>query len=553
MSATLALIATSLVLLLAALPGVVVASSRREPLALGACLSLGAHSLLLSYLPLAGGVWLLAADFVLVLVLVLVLGLPRHRPRPLELLVVLLVSASFAALTLHHQAPRGWDPSFHCLLVDRLALGERPLTWEPWEPVPVHYTLGADALVAHVVRATGLEPHQAFEHSFPFAYALVAWSALGAFRRATRSRLAALHGALALGLLAGEIRLVYHWGGLPTVLGLALALGAAEARSWLAAGLLLGTLPHFHHLTALIAWSVALLLAVALRSKPIVKALGVATLLALPLVPQVHAALHDAGSTSIFRFADEPRRSLQQYVWHPGHWGWGPGLLFLAALGLVGMRRAPPQPPPADRGGARLCLLVFAFLALVHVGLDVVYRETAIKFWGADFTALTPSRWFQLASVPLAALAALGVARAVPRQPRAALLGVVGVVALSVPFASWETERGLDPELFHVGAWARARLPEDAFVVVSPRLPSHYWWPYLLRRETDETPLPASEPRRDPRVLAKAGLATDPAAARAHASGRRKRLFWLVPASASPVPGAKRLDVYRGLVALDEG
>ena len=568
-----ALFQATLVLLAAALPGIALARRLRERLAWGACLALGAHAALLSFFPALGGRGLVFADVALAaLLLAPVPGGPRPsrrvsgrtvrwlRRRKLEAFVVLGVFAAFAVLSVRHESPRGWDPSFHCLLVEKLAAGVRPLDWEPWEPVSVHYSLGADALVAHVVRATTTEetalfPHEAFVQCFPFAYALVAWTALGAFRRATRSRLAAVFGVAALAFLGAEFRLIYHWGGLPTVLGIALALAAAEAPSALAAGLVLGALPYLHHLTALIAWSSALVLALVLRERAILKALGIATLAALPLVPRAIAAAGGAGSTSIFRFEDEPMRPLLDYVWCRHGGGWGPFLLVLAGLGTWKARRRPRAP-----------LAVLAYLVAMTIFLDVAYRLLARAVLHVDASALTPSRWMQLASVPLAALAGLGARRLFFKR-RYALLGVVTIGVASIPFTDWEyRSKQLDPMLFDIGYWARAHLPDDAFVVVRARdketqelglLPDRDWWPYLLDRETDATPLPASEPRLDPRVLAKRALAHDPDASRAYARSRGKKLFWLGFNYMPPVPGARRMLVYpvypaRPVVALDE-
>jgi hypothetical protein len=167
----------------------------------------------------------------------------------------------------------------------------------------------------------------------------------------------------------------------------------------------------------------------------------------------------------------------------------------------------------------------------------------------------------QLASVPLAALAGLG-AQTLFAKRRHALLGVVTIGVASIPFTAWEyRSKRLDPMLFDMGEWATERLPPDALVVVRARdketkepglLPDRDWWPYLLDRETDATPLPASEPRLDPRILAKRALARDPEAARAYARSRKKPLFWLVPNHMPPVPGARRTGVYNHIAALDE-
>jgi hypothetical protein len=560
-----ALALATLVLIVAALPGVVFARARGARLAGGACLSLGAHAALLSFFPAVAGWVLLVFDLAFTVFVLLAGGDGRRRSpkahplrrlarrirrRALPAVAVLSVFASFSVLAVRHGSPRGWDPTFHVLLVEKLASGERPTTWEPWEPVSVHYTLGADALVAHVAKTAGLRPHEAFLACFPFAYALAAWSALGALERATKSRLAALYGTVALFFLGLEVRLMYHWGGLPTVLGIALGLAAVEAETATEAGLLLGSLAYLHHLSALIAWSTALVLAFALRKRAIARALAVAAVVSLPLVPTILQAAGETGTTSILRFGDEPVRTLAQYVWGARNWGWGPILVLLAGLGLA--RRKRPR-------GA---LVALVFLVSVHVLLDVVYRFGARALRHEDVTALTPSRWFQLASVPLAAFAGLGACVVFPRR-RYALLGMVAIAVASIPFDQWEymaATRSIDSQLFLVGDWVREKVPEDALVVVLARdrgnqdpalLPDRDWWPYLLDRETDWTPLPASEPRNDPRVLAKRALALDPEAARAYARSRHKALYWLVPFAVPPVAGAQRVDVYHRLVALD--
>jgi hypothetical protein len=506
---------------------------------------LAVHAALLSFFPRLASDELLMADL-----LVGLLAFPWRRVRwrvgrvlVVRALLALLVFLLYAAFVDRHVTPQGWDPAFHVLLVEKLAAGVRPETWEPWEPVRVHYTLGADALVALVVRTTSLAPHEAFADLFPFAYSFLTVTAFGAFRRAARSRLVALYATIALVFLAGEIRLVYHWGGLSTVLALAIALGAAQARSVVAGGLSLGLLPYVHHLTALIVWSSALVL----RNRTVLRALGVAVLVALPLVPSVLGGLHDAGTTSIFKFEDEPMRTPLQYFWSKGHWGWGPVLVTLAVLGL-GPRKRP-----------RAALTIFLFLVGAHLVLDVGVRLASRLFLHEEFAALTPSRWFQLASVPLALFAGRGAFYLLPRRKHM-LLVVVWLVVASIPFNRWEErEIGIDPELFDLALWTKVQIPEDALVVVRARglsvgeLPDRYWWPYLLDHETDQTPLPASEPRLDPRVLSKRALISDPEAARAYARSRGKKLYWLVPSWVPPAPGATRLDIFRSKIALDEG
>lgn len=269
----------------------------------------------------------------------------------------------------------------------------------------------------------------------------------------------------------------------------------------------------------------------------------------LAAAPAALSAASAAGATSIFRFEDEPRLPFASYATT-----WGPVLCALAAVGLVAIGKRRERAAGVRRG----VLAALGWLVLVHVLLDVGWREVALRRTGQAFSALTPSRWFQLASAPLAFLAGEGLdfllaltGRTFARRRRtlpAALLGALAVA--SAPWLVWEYRSpSVDPELFAASAWARERLPRDAFVVVRG-LPSRYWWPYLLGRETDETPLPASEPRRDPRVTEKKAALRDPEAARAVARRRGKPLFWLGPPAAPPPGGARRVAV-RGVVALD--
>ncbi|MBI3726140.1 hypothetical protein HY251_19600, partial [bacterium] len=555
-------------------------------LALGAAVGIAGLAIVGLLLPRALGAPLLIVHVVLAVILAVrkrgETERPKRRKRALELASFLAVTASFVVLALLHGAPRGWDPSFHALLVERIATtGALPDTWEPWEPVRVHYTLGLHVIVAHVARATGLAPHVAFQGCFPFAYALVFSAFLEATRAAKGSRVHAALATMALGFLALQVRLVYHWGGLPTIVGLGVALGAALAllvvpgrRGFVLGGLLLGSLPYIHHLSALIAWSTALAVLVALatrersRARKLAGALGVAVIAALPTIPLLIRTLADRGSTSIFHYTDEPPERWESYL---GDWGY-----VLCAFAAIGAFR---------RGRARRpALAALAFLVGAQVGLDHVYREIARWLTGTEFSALTPTRWLDLASVPLAFLAGAGGERVLgwlgrPTSPRAALLALVLALAprllsfegdheSSLWLPSWAGEtraRSLDPALIEAADWARAQLPEDALVVVRARdwvrgrkvedarlLPTRYWWPYLLRRETDDTPLPASEPRLDPLVLEKTTMATDLERARAVARRRSKHLYSLGPAVTPPVEGARRVGVFGGVVALDE-
>src|SRR5579871_4152911 len=319
----------SLVLLAVALPGWACArlllAREARALALGGALSVSAHAILGVLFPGALGWPLLAVDLVSGIALLLVSRrAPRFRLKKLELFAFSASVLSVLVLTLIHRAPRGWDSTFHILLVERIAeTGALPGTWEPWEPVAVHYTLGLHAIVAHVVRLTGLRPHEAFQGSFPLAYALLLGTFLCASKAATGSSLRAALGTLALGFLALQIRLIYHWGGLPTIVGIGVGLASALAllelpgrRGVAIAGFLLGSLPYLHHLSALVAWTVGLGLVSALwitgktgdssrvGAKWLALALGFAVLVALPTVPFALRAAGERGSTSIFHYTD---------------------------------------------------------------------------------------------------------------------------------------------------------------------------------------------------------------------------------------------------------
>lgn len=494
-----------------------------------------------------------------------------REPRALRAAFALLLAlqaASWLALEHRHEMPRGWDPSFHVLLVERLLAGVVPATWDPWEPVDVHYTLGLHALLAHVARLGRVPAHEAFEGSYAFLAALLAVETRSLARGLGSGLAGSLGAACGVAFLAHPLRELYDWGGLATLLGAATLVAALAAlvrvpgRRGLALGAGLAAWLWFaHHLSALIAAvSVAGTAGVLFRkngelARRLLGAAALSAVFALPLVPGYLSSAGSLGTTSVFRFADEPALE----PWRlPGEWGWG-----LCAAALLGAL------VPRARRGRAFGLAWASVLVAAFVSLDYVYRGLARTLWREDVSAFTPSRWRMLAALPLALLAGLGLRAAVAavarrRRPRVRALAFVLVLLAPLPLAheyAWELGRpSVDPELIEVGRWVRERVPEDGLVVVDlprgrrseTRVPV-YWFPYLTGRETNETPLPASEPRLDPRVAEKASL-LEPEV-RARVAARRSKHVYLLHVDGVPLPAGhwRRVAVRPPLALEAEG
>ena len=152
-------------------------------------------------------------------------NLGRH-PWLLGLLLLTLVIR--LAPTFAHTYPRGWDPYFHLLLVQKiLAAGAHIRDWLPHEAIPLNYPTGSHLLLAALSRATQVPPHVLFKLLLALFGALTVAQVYALVSVSSGNRRLALLSAASYALLPAYGSLGYYrWGGLPNLMGMLVLLGA---------------------------------------------------------------------------------------------------------------------------------------------------------------------------------------------------------------------------------------------------------------------------------------------------------------------------------------
>ncbi|MDP6776246.1 MAG: hypothetical protein QGI83_05735, partial [Candidatus Latescibacteria bacterium] len=431
---------------------------------------------------------------------------------------ILAIAIAYAIPTLSTDAPIGWDPSFHAILAKKiLDTGALATDWRPFEEIGVNYPLGMHIFIALASAWSGQQVHQTFQSlhmviQIPAAVLIYLLSL-----RVFADRKAAALAMLAYALLCnfGSFISYYQWGGLPTEIAFLLFLGliwsCLSTEGWKHRSyevLLFGSLILVHHLSALIVAAVLAFYVVMKGvdrslddlSKRILWLFGLTFLAyAFFIIPYALRSSQLAG-THTLRFTDEPLIPFWDVVR-----SLGVAATVLGVLGLVlSLRRA------AETSGTFL-LCWFTSLVLAFCLLGYVYRFVANIFFGEDFTAFTPSRFYTVLSYPLAIYA--GYALAViatriqglfhrwmnPRLAEGIALAVLtaAILAAAVPHIhALSGRRAFAPSAPQLASHIKAKTPKNAFVIYRQPIGPRAWVPYLTWRPTIYTPIPASEDRK---------------------------------------------------------
>jgi hypothetical protein len=248
---------------------------------------------------------------------------------------------------------------------------------------------------------------------------------------------------------------------------------------------------HYSFLTTILSLVASLLFAPSRKSRRVVLQFLVAGLLAsLPLwVRHYLSFLDEVHTTSVLLFREPPLT-----LWFVLQ-SLNPAFVVSFATAQILTRRLPATSP-------RLLILAWLVCQLgAFVSLEYLYRGGSLLWTGGEdcYTAFTPSRMLSNLAYPMSILCG-ALALALPSLGSvlrrcgmalflAAALGPVGYV--------WQQQKnvGVEAEALQAGLWLRANTPNDAFVVGST---SHL--AYTAWRATSHPPLPASEPREDPKV-----------------------------------------------------
>jgi hypothetical protein len=477
--------------------------------------------------------------------------LARHRRvcgvRNASSALILLVALGAALATtgiLASSIPRGFDPSFHCL-ISRILLDSQgiPHSWEPFEPVQLNYPLGSHLLIASISRLSGGELPQAFLGCMWWFCALQVPMTWLVARRILGNPKAALGAALVFALTPkwGAPVNFTTWGGLPMIidqlffLAFALILLRRPTLSKIVpGGILLAAIVMTHHLAAMLIAAVLglYLITGAKEWRFMLGSVGVQLLLASGFLISFIAKAHALESTHALKFLEEPILGPKEFVEQAG--------IIFVCLVVAGLLWALAKRMSYQKGRFLLCWIIA--LSGGYVLFGQLYPRYMLASTGEAAMAFTPSRWATMLSSPLA------IAAAWPFAQRWAWW-------ILLPFLLWGGNRQLQSaeERYPPGHLAMYRqldhiLPADAFVcnfLTRDRL-EVAWQGVLSGREVQYSSLPASEPREAPTLLKKAKVmrAGDLDGLSEWCQARGKPCFVLTPRQATDAVPVPRLEPF---------
>jgi hypothetical protein len=447
----------------------------------------------------------------------------------------------------------GNDARFHNILSQKILVeGRLTGTWAPVAPVTVVYPRGVHVLCAFMARIAGAPVHQAFNALFPLAAALTTALVFALGRSVFRSRAAGLVSAACYAFLPRWGSLDYfRWGGLPNAVGMLFlcavlwmvfrqATTARGSLGWAAAAgftvVAIGMVHHYSLLVTAVVLPAGLLFSTSREMRrAMLRTLLAAVVLASPLLVWRYLRFTGRiGTTSVLVFR-EPGLTLWDCIR-----SLNPVFVVVFAIALLALR--------ATAWDDRRVIVFSWFAALLSafVFLEYVYRGASLLLTGGRdfFTALTPSRMATDLAYPMAVLCGgLAGARFWRRWPRVSA-AVLAVVALGTCAWVWREQAGtgvVPDEVREAGLWIREHAPADSMVIGGfPHLA------YLTWRETGSPPLPASEPRNDPRITWRRDIRS-PAAWLQWSSRTGRPLFFVLPGAVTPPPPLRRVFAKDGV------
>ncbi|OGS27306.1 MAG: hypothetical protein A2297_00475 [Elusimicrobia bacterium RIFOXYB2_FULL_48_7] len=431
--------------------------------------------------------------------------LPGASSFPL-IFLCLVVFVSRLIPLFYTQFPRGWDPSFHCIIAQKLLItGILPDNWMPFEPSAMNYTMGSHILLALVSKFTGIPVHQAFKLFYPF---LAVLAALGIYCLAlyfTDNRKISVLSFVSYSFLAnwGSVD-YYNWGGLPNMFGMLFLLvilllvlkqpaGTGRVKNILIGSILLSAVYLTHHLSAVVIISLFSFYALLglIRSGKLDKtssAFIFITLLSLvlsfiPLLPFI-SKVGTITSTTALKYFDEPMILPHTALKNVG--------MLLSALAITGIYLVFREKRMGEAG--RFFLVYWAAeLLAVYFCLDYVYRAFTMLIFKENFTAFTPSRFLTDMAYPLSIFSAVCLYKVLEKIKFKGSFALI--VAAMVMYGSPAIKNQCGPDRFAPKdaagyEWMGKNTPEGGVLLVWD-----YWAPYIAWRETLYTPLPSSENR----------------------------------------------------------
>ena len=467
------------------------------------------------------------------------MGRLRWRPMSWEMGLLILIGAALASTgVMAATLPRGFDPSFHCLIGRIVLLTDGiPHSWEPFEPVQLNYPLGPHLLIATIARLGGCELHAAFLACMWWFCALQVPMTWLVARRLLGNSRAALGAALVFALTPdwGAPVNFTQWGGLPMLIDqvfflafVLLLLRRPKFRDWLAGGTLLAAVVMTHHLAAmLIAAILGLYLISGAREwRFLLGSVAVQLLLASGFLFSFVAKVRALDSTHALKFLEEPILGPMAYIEQAG--------AIFVGLVIAGLLWGVIRRVRYVHGRFLLCWVLA--LAGGYLVFGQLYPRYMLATTGEAAMAFTPSRWATMLTSPLAILAAWPFVQRWSWWIAFPLLLCGGYNQLQ-----WPNDRYAPENLTMYRQLARI-LPADAFVLntITHDPLEIAWQAVLSGHEVRTSPLPASEPRDAPEIQAKQAVMRTgtPEQLFSWCEARGKPCFILAPSTRTPPAGA---------------
>jgi len=414
------------------------------------------------------------------------------------LLAVLGLAAILRFLPLpFHQYPRGWDPYFHLLLVEKILSASGHIQdWLPFEDIPLRYPIGSHLLLAALSRLSTLPSHAAFKLLLALLGTLTCAQVYALVRSSTRDRQVALFSTAAFGFLAllGSLD-YYRWGGLANLLGLYILLGVLSVLSTEFDKRMAGLLPFFfvglglcnsHVLAAavLVLGPVLIFLFAnkASRGRAWVLLAAAGLTLAVDAILLLPGLLGQDSmrGTGLFLYGEEPY-TVQKIIADVGL----PYVLLTLLGGVLWALRRAAFPV----GG--VLLVANAAMLVLFVGFEYGGRALTQHLLQKDIAPFTPGRFLTDAIPLLAVFPGLMLAwlqRRTKLRAGAWLLAILLLAALNLPYYCAFFKPVIPPPYVEAYQWIRRNTSPDTVV-----LARHFHAPYLTGRACSNTPIPSSE------------------------------------------------------------
>ncbi|MFX1518802.1 MAG: hypothetical protein ACFFCD_02610 [Promethearchaeota archaeon] len=447
------------------------------------------------------------------------------------MLLILLLSIIFRiGPMLFSELPLGDDPTFH-VLVAKLIVDNKeiPVTFEPYEPIPINYPLGSHIILASFSTISEIAVHTVFKYLI-LLFGVLSVSAVYVLGELVfKKKMIALCCMFSYGLLPFLGGLGYYgWGGLPNEIAMFFLLGIViiflretnELKKGVMCGFLTSGVILTHHLSVLALLVIFLIFGIitslAQRGiSPDLKSFGKFIVLALVFSSfylfSVIFRVSELQQTTVFNFWEDFRFTVR--------WTFSIGVLF-TFFSVIGIGKTIFNTSEEHSREEKFILTWIASLLFAFAMTDRTFRF--IKFFqtGSLYTvAFVPSRFMTDMIYPLSIFSGMGLFLVVRTlwvfvkqnvssltiRKFLLLLFFVAIISEPLFFLQNGISYARSSEInFDAIYWIKTNTSKNALIVNEGQ--EGIWIPYLTEREVTKTFLPNSEYIFDKYIVAKKEL-----------------------------------------------